>query len=275
MKIYLWIYCLATTALMALSQPTSITDFEAYNQLCEQAAKDPSVFAHFRNHQIYCKVLEHVSPMLGRQYLDAIKAATPELLQNMEAFRKNDAFGNPPTYFYPETGRIAPTTLRYIKVASDLKRLFGSSLEGSSIIEIGGGYGGQCKIIADLYKFKSYTLVDLPGPIALTKEFLKKQKVPNVYFKTFDEVIADESFDLVISNYAYTECSAEMQEKYCQEILSHSKRGYLICTQEPGSLAPLKEASLARFKSYGIAYEIFPEDPCSNPVNYLVIWRST
>ena len=61
-------------------------------------------------------------------------------------FRENDRLGSPLTCDYDACGRFSPTTLRYAKVYSDLMRLF-RDLDGQRIIEIGGGYGGQCFVI--------------------------------------------------------------------------------------------------------------------------------
>lgn len=265
---------LLATSSISVSRPTSITDYYAYNQFCQDAANDPHQFAHFKASGLYQLILEHVSFEQGRQYLDLIIEQSPELLEKMDSFRKNDAIGHPNTYFYDPIGIISPTTLRYIKVASDLKLLFGSSLNGSSIIEIGGGYGGQCKIMSDLFQFKKYTIVDLPGPLALTKKFLEAQNISNVTYKTFDEVISDETFDLIISNFAYTECSSEMQEKYAREILAHSKRGYMTCSE--GGKKKLE--SFDRLKRYGISFEESPERPstgcCQNgEPNYVLTWK--
>ncbi len=264
---------LIASSLSTLSYPTSLTDYPQYDHFCYRASRDAELFARFKSDPSYRSVLEHVTCQQGREYLQAILDQAPELLEQIEAFRKNDSVGSPETCFYRETGKISPTTLRYLKVASDLNLLFGSSLDGADLIEIGGGYGGQCKIIADLFPFKSYTIVDLPGPIALTKKFLETLGVQNVIYKTFDETMDQESFDLVVSNYAYTECSDSMQEKYCKEILSRSQRGYMICTDVPGLVAAHRQKALERLSRFKIPYELFPEHPCTNPDNYLVVWK--
>ena len=252
------------------SHPTSASDFNDYTSYCQKAAEDPEVFAHFKASGIYQIVLEHLNYDQGNQFLNLILEQSPEFLSRIESFRRNDHIGDPTVFVYPQVGKISPSTLRYIKIASDLTLLFGD-LNGASIIEIGGGYGGQCKIISDLYNFKKYTIVDLPGPLALTKKYLEAQGVKNVEYKTFDETIYDETFDLLISNYAYTECNSEMQEKYDREILSRSSKGYMISSEQGRK----KTETFNRLRSYRIAFSQLPERPQtanSHLPNYTLIW---
>jgi len=264
--------CVITNLFASLSpsHPTSASDFNDYTSFCQKAAEDPEIFAHFKASGIYQIVLEHLNYDQGKQFLNLIMAQSPEFLKYAELFRTNDLIGDPKVFTYPVIGQMSPSTLRYIKIASDLTLLFGD-LNGASIIEIGGGYGGQCKIISDLYKFKKYTIVDLPGPVALTKKYLEAQGVTNVEFKTFDDTINDEAFDLLLSNYAYTECTTEMQEKYDREILSRSTKGYMISSEQGRK----KTDTFNRLRSYGIVFTQLPEHPQtanSSLPNYTLIW---
>ncbi|MBS0620549.1 MAG: putative sugar O-methyltransferase [Verrucomicrobia bacterium] len=267
-------YLLATAGLQ-LEHPTSVSDYREFTEFCQRAADNSEVFASFRQSSTYQAILEHVGFECGRMYLDIILKQSPEFLDQIDRFRTNDTIGGPATYYYDETGVISPTTLRYVKVASDLKLLFGDALYDSSIIEIGGGYGGQCKILSDLCHFKKYTIVDLPGPLALIKRYLEALNIENVTLRTFDEVIEGENFDLVISNYGYTECSPSMQEKYAREILANARRGYMTCSEG----GEKKVESFDRLRRHGISFFERPETPpigfCQNgDPNYVVIWGS-
>src|SRR5438876_1073823 len=83
------------------------------------------------------------------------------------AFRRNDNCGSPRTHdFGGDIGPMAPTTLRYIKILSDLETWFGS-LGGKRVVEIGGGYGGQCAVIKTRFRVSSYTLIDLQPVLSL------------------------------------------------------------------------------------------------------------
>jgi len=107
--------------------------------------------------------------------------------------------------------------------------------------------------------------------LALIKKYLDAQGVTNVEYKTFNETISDEAFDLLISNYAYTECTSEMQEKYDREILSHSKGGYMISSEQTEK----KVDTFNRLRRYGIIFNVLPERPqtANSPLpNYTIIW---
>jgi len=268
------------------AKQTSTTDVHPYTEFCAMAAKDSSIFAHFRRNPIYVGVVESVSNLQGKQYLDFIKNKTPSLLGYFDKFKTSDKIGNPTTCFYKDIGYISPTTLRYIKVAAELQLFFGS-LDGCSIIEIGGGYGGQCKILSDLFQFKHYTIVDLLEPIQLTEKFLSSQGVQNVSFITPDMEIEHNYYDLVISNYAYSECTYETQKQYIQTILSKSKRGYLTCNvlvdSQDGQSAILQRAEgffatkgkvQEELTNANISWNELPEFPNTSKTNYLLVWET-
>ncbi len=260
----------------AFAVPTSVTDDDQYPKFCQKAAENDACFAQFKNIPVYSGVVENVSYEQGQLYLDAIIKQSPEILDHIKKFKLNDSIGNPSKFYYPNIGEISPTTLRYIKIASDLKILLGA-LDDCSIVEIGGGYGGQCKILSDLFQFKRYTIIDLPGPLALTKRFLKEQNVSNVHFLSCFDIIPDSTFDLVISNYAFSECTTNMQQKYIEYVFAHSDKGYLICNNFPANdplshLFSNKTEILLKLSNYHIPWRELQESPKTSLNNYLIVW---
>lgn len=257
----------------AATGQTSIMDERVYRSVCAQAAQDPAAFASFRAHPVYQYGLEHVTYDQGLECLRIIQQRSAQFLTAFDRFKTSDLVGSPVCYEYETLGKIAPTTMRYIKIASDLQTLFGS-LDGLSIIEIGGGYGGQCKILADLFNFKSYTIVDLPEPLALTKKFLSHCKVKNVRLVSPDEYIPGQQYDLVISNYAFSECCRDVQQKYIDEILVYAHAGYLTCNvlpQESIKISYQHELLQVLTRAH-ISYFLLPEEPLTNWNNYVVVW---
>jgi len=109
-----------------------------------------------------------------------------------------------------------------------MKKWFGS-LNGLNLIEIGVGFGGQCKIIMDYFQPASYTLVDLPNALALTKKYLGHFNLKNLDFRTEDELVGGKSYDLVISNYAFTAFDKDVQERYLRKVFRFSRLGILKC----------------------------------------------
>jgi hypothetical protein len=61
----------------------------------------------------------------------------------------------------------------------------------------------------------------------LTNKYLQKLDVDNHRIINIDNISdLDEDFDLVISNYAYSELSRELQDLYYEKIIKRSKNGY-------------------------------------------------
>ena len=206
---------------------TSISDNGVYPNFCKIAVSDEMTFKYFRSNDNYTSILEHVKFEEGKVYLDIVSNTNPELLENIEKYKTSENVGNPKTFLYDSIGRVSPTTLRYIKVLSDLKQNFGD-LTGMDIVEIGCGYGGQSKIITDTFSVKSYTLIDLPETLELAKKFLTRVgvNIESFTFKTMDQ-LEDRKYDLAISNYALTECKKDIQTEYLNKVVLNSKKGYI------------------------------------------------
>ena len=260
----------ARSALRRLwKRPTSISDETPYPAFCARAAERDDVFARFRREPVYTFVLEHVGPELGAQYLAHALGHTPELAEHFERFRTSELHGGPVTHPFPPYGELSPTTLRYVKVLSDLIQLFGP-LTDMRVAEIGGGYGGQCKILEDVYRVRDYLIVDLAPCLALAGRFLERCRVPTFTLKTADRLPADGSYDLVISNYAFTECTRSVQETYLERILRRSRRGYIT----GNVIAPRSYRGYGRDELQKLLApaRVLPEEPLTYEGNYVLVW---
>jgi putative sugar O-methyltransferase len=207
-----------------LTRPTSISDTRSYTHLCARAASDARAFSTFKRQPAYTAILEHVSCELGREYLETALARSPKLEAQLEAVRRNDLHGSPRTCNYGQYGVFSPTTLRYLKVLSDLEVLFGD-LTRRSVVEIGVGYGGQC-YVASTFGFERWTLIDLPPVLRLARRYLETLGVEHIAFAEPGAVM---SADLLISNYAFSECTRDVQEMYLDTVLSRCLTGYMTC----------------------------------------------
>jgi hypothetical protein len=204
----------------------SISDTQQYKNVCINAANDDECFRTFKSNPVYNGILEHVSNDQGRLYLDYIKNNSPELLENIGDFKENDKHGGTVKSNYPEIGDISPSTLRYIKVLSDIKNIFGD-ITGKKIIEIGAGYGGQCLILNKMFNISEYSIVDLDEASHLSNKYLNINGITPRIIKISDVANIDEDFDIVISNYAYSELDKNLQDLYYDRIIKRSKNGYL------------------------------------------------
>lgn len=244
-------------------------DYDKYADICRQAVTDNRVFDTFKSHPSYTYMLEHVNEIQGALYLEEIIRHTPDLMSLMSRFETNDDIGNPNMFYYANIGLMSPTTLRYIKVLSDLIMIF-ETPGNLDIVEVGVGYGGQCKIIHDYCTPKSYTLVDLPEVLALAKKCNEKQGLRNIIYKTSNELELSK-YDLFISNYAFTEIGRKYQELYKEKLIDNSRMGYITCNYF-GLMTKEEAFTKDEILSMRNSYTILAEKPLTSPNNFIYTW---
>ena len=194
-----------------------------YLQACRAAAQGSDFFRNFKSHPAYRHVLEHVSYEEGQQYLDEIKI---DYKDKLDEIKENDALGTPVTCTYDGVGTISPTTLRYPKNTSDIVNKFGTSF--NSVVEIGGGYGGLCKVLSSFVDFEQYLLLDLEECNMLSRKYLSHFDLPTMSYQAEEIVELEDRFDLLISNYALSECNRETQMMYIERFVKNSDKFYLM-----------------------------------------------
>ncbi|NQU79935.1 MAG: putative sugar O-methyltransferase [Bacteroidetes bacterium] len=259
-----------------ISIPTSELDWDKrYKKICKLAYERESVFNTFRRLKYYGVVEAKMSKEQGQAFLDVIKKSDADLLKYFSRFATNEKYGNPVTFRY-DVGEFSPVTLRYIKILSDIKLFFGN-LNGFNIVEIGAGYGGQCKIISDVFDFYSYTIIDLDEALLLCEKYLTKFDLKNVYYLSPDEIIGDKECDLVISNYAFSECIKTVQDYYINKILTKSTRGYITYNYDKPFSAgsPYNKKEITKILSRKHTIRIIDEKPKTGPINFIITWDDT
>lgn len=247
-------------------------DYSKYISACNYIINDDKLFRRFRSRAGYTWVMDNVPEYIGLECLEAVERDNPELLQILNRFAENDRMGNPPISTYEKYNvRLNPTTCRYIKILSDLVNVFGS-LDGLNIIEIGSGYGGQCRIIYDIFKPKSYTLVDLKEPLFVAKKYLGYYKIQPTLRQTTDNSKIE--YDLCISNYAYSELDRSYQDFYFEHIIDYCKKGFMVWNFI-GQRGEVDAMSVEEFIKK-VKYEclVLQEIP-STGSNSLIVWDST
>jgi putative sugar O-methyltransferase len=250
---------------------TSISDINNYRGICKMAYENEEIFNSFKINEDYNFVLEHADQSIGIGYIDYINKTKIDL-SYLDKFKENDEQGSPIKFMYEEPfGLISPTTLRYIKVLSEIEMLFGS-LDGKKIVEIGVGYGGQSKMIMDYFNITEYNYVDLPEVLNLTQKYLKKYNYENLNFYDYEN-LPDKEYDLIISNYAFTECNRDIQNIYLDKIINKSKMGYIT-----GNYIG-QYFNVDTMDKYEIQNKInkkpsfINEVPLTHQDNYILIWK--
>lgn len=254
----------------------SESDDGYYLYIINQAVLNKNKFKNFKQQPIYMKILEHVSYDQGKEYIKYIIKNDKILLEKIDVFLKNDEIGNPRRYFYNELNKIiSPTTLRYIKIASDIKKIFKDKI--NNIVEIGCGYGGQFLILDKILKINNYLLIDLHDVNKLIEKYLECHLLNSAYeTKTINKMTYDKSYDLVISNYAFSELPTETQLIYIKKILINSKNGYMIMNSgSKESNFKKNHLSVEEIKNYIPSIQILEEEPNTEPNNFIIVWGNT
>ncbi|HYE39176.1 MAG TPA: hypothetical protein VEB23_04545 [Ramlibacter sp.] len=258
---------------VAVAENRSDSDNGTYIACVERATQNTRAFATFKRHPSYRTVLEHVSQLDGAHYLDCLRQQAPDLLERIDDFKANDSVGHPIVYDYPGIGRISPTTLRYMKVAADLRHCFGDT-PGSHIAEIGVGYGGQLLVLDRVCSFTEYDLFDLPPVLDLVERYLECH-ILNCGYRTctINRHAGQGAYDLVISNYAFSELPEHLQRQYIRKVIGQARRGYLTMNSgRDGHGGTTRKLAMDQLRELLPPFEVFEETPCTAAGNYLILW---
>lgn len=256
-------------------QNRSVSDDGNYVVAVKEAISNYDSFIKFKLDPRYTEILEHASVKQGAECLEIIKLDSPNLISRMQEFKENDLVGGATTHNYDQIGPISPSTLRYVKVASDLKKLFGENINGN-IAEIGIGYGGQLLISDKILRFDEYHLFDLPPVLDLASKYLECHILNNSYHAfTLNQHNGKIEYELTVSNYAFSELPSKLQIRYIEKIISKSKRGYLTMNSGlPNSAFQHDKLSLAELEKLLPKFDIIAECPLTHPDNYIIVWGS-
>ena len=216
-------------------------------------------------------MLDHVSLEQGRAYLSYIAGSYPQLLsaEKIKIVKEIDSLGNPLSFSFPRYGNFSPTILRYIKVLGDLENYFGDIRE-FVIAEIGVGFGGQSLILNRLAGVDSYVLYDLPPVMNLASRFISENAENFPIVKIDGRGPRCERADLLISNYAFSELSREIQVSYIENVILKANRGYI--TWNSLSFRQLDGFSVAELLRLIPGADVRPEYPLTSPDNLIIVW---
>jgi len=246
-----------------------------YLKTCHQAATNDQVFARFRSNRNYSHILELPG---GEPFARYIRKHCSHMKHQFPLFEKLDTIGNPPRRHFQKVGMFSGTTLRYIAIAHHIDTLF--DLPANPLMaEIGAGFGGQCYILSLTKPFHSYYIYDLDEPEELMARVHRTLGVHGVhYLKTHEHCPATE-IDLLISNYAFSECDRKTQLDYFERVIKHADRGYMIYNQIArnvyglDSLTPRELYDL--LAAHGMQPKIEKELINTYQANVLITWDRT
>jgi hypothetical protein len=275
--IYLALYCCIFASCRKSEVKRSVRciyDHPVFAEASTHAANDEEQFLSFKKNPFFNLLWENHTFEEGELWLKEINDKYCFLKTKFDQFRQIDQIGSPRIYFFVDAGIFSPSTLRLIAMTGGLYTRLGN-LKNAHIIQIGAGCGSWCKILNDLFSFKSYTLVDLPEQLALAKKCLEKLEIKNIKFFTPDELSKEMSYDLVLSDMSFSEFNRSYQELFFDRILTRSTSGYIIGREFPkhfGVIAMNVDEIKLRFKEIENLSELELRIP-SDDRNYFIYWK--
>jgi len=224
-----------------------------HEKIAMDAVLNDTIFQSFKRDNNFRSILEHVSYEQGIEYISYIKQLIAEnTLENLawNKYVENDIYGNTIKFNYAnqlndiqniDITTISPSTLRYIcfglQIYNYIKQIGKKEI---SIIEVGGGYGGQCKVLFDIcsqfgVNIKTYTLIDLESMSKLQQKYLTKLNVKNIVTLSNVECLNKlvDTYDLFISNYALGEFTTDVQNFYIKNILNRCTNYFITWNSPP------------------------------------------
>jgi len=216
--------------------------------VCEAALVDSEVFKTFKSNEQYREILSHMSYQQGMAYLILAAFEYQCVFDNLpwNRIRENDLIGGPVMYDYSsilsggftwEHFQLCPTTLRYVYTGLSILHHYMNVCNKTSarILEVGGGYGGQYKILSDLapvldIEIESYTIIDLRAASRLQVKYLQHWHLPltAIEYEDFNPVTFSNDFDLLIANFSISEFHTEAREMYLKYVVPRCSNCYII-----------------------------------------------
>lgn len=211
---------------------------------CTDAARDDDFFKRFRKSSIFLDVVEGTPKSAGYYNLAKLKNNS-DFIASLPKLELSETIGLPLNIIDFKIEKINyslnPTTIRYANNCCNYINLFGRKIFDNFIYEIGGGYGGECKVMNDYHlslergnKITSYHIFDLKSSHALIQKYLH-QFGYRVNFLDIEVVPTIETKSLVISNGAISEMRGELLDTYIDLVVKPAAHGYFITNFESHS----------------------------------------
>jgi putative sugar O-methyltransferase len=241
---------------------------QGYISVCDEACEDENIFSSLKSLNSYNQIVGMSNVWQGEAWLEKIKE-DEEIKKYLQIFKNNDICNPPNIFFDKEIGEISPSTLRYVYNLIQIKKnLEEDKNKIKNILEIGTGYGGMCYVASTYYNLEKYYLVDLPQVKNLCQKYLLKLNVKNF---CIDEPSENEKFDLLISEYCFSEFDDDFMMELYEKYLLRSDRLFLVvnfCENEKDQKRRQQWLQKIEEKFYVTVQDEFPESPWKNYVWY-------
>ena len=265
---------ISSGSLVFSTSTKSDSESTPYVSYVSRALTSPKLFKKFRKSYSYRAILEHVDYKLGKSYLEGLNRITLESYASRPRLQVLNKVGSPRLFYYKGVGWTSPTVLRYLLVNQNLSEFFEVS-KVKTVGEIGIGFGGQFVITSSSLEIHSYGMYDLPEVIELCRKVLHESGISSRSIEAKEITpLASDSYDLVISNYAFSELPYLTQIEYITKIFANSKRGYLTMNSGRSNYSGRSDGkmTLDEILPHLPACEVIEENPQTGPDNYILVW---
>jgi len=252
----------------------SDSDSTSYTSFVASAVQGEKKLQSFRKDYRYRLILEHVDFTLGFKYKNRLTPDSIDHYRNNPKLSNLSKVGSPRTFYFSDLGWISPTIIRYLYVDQKIHELFGNA-NIQKVAEIGIGFGGQFAVTSTSFDLKEFSLYDLPVVLDLAEKSLDEAELSSGIFKKKSiDPVESENYDLVISNYAFSELPKEIQRDYISKMLGNARCGYITMNSGRSNVSGRSagKMTLADLAELLPPFEILEEDPKTGPDNYLIVW---
>lgn len=232
---------------MALSLPKSF--YNPLEEFFSNALQNKVAFHTFRQSPVLANYIEYDLPELTKNYLAVLQELLKKYRLPSAILEKLDTVGSPTVSLYNRSFTVSQPAIRYWLWALTLVEMKLLPKDGI-ILEIGGGFGGQAAalkllVTMGLAHFKEYRLMDLPQACQFQQaycdrvlaELPKGVEIPHgpqpevtIIAKPLETEETEETkepYDLIISNYALSEFSPDIQALYLP-LFEQCKHAFLV-----------------------------------------------
>lgn len=243
---------------------------------CDALAKKIWTPHDFRRRKSVRQVVETLGIVDGRYFAQILRHMQfpPENLWNV---REICEWGNPfkvPSSLLGWAWNCSPTSLRYLAHAFWLKQNRWIT-QGGSIVEIGAGFGAMNAILSDA----KIHIVDLPEVTSCVSVIMEEIGLSE-YLIPADQIIRGDY--TVISNYAFSELTTQLQDQYFEKWIRRSKNGIIISNAKlfaQNISGRTNHDIVISLRNFGFHVECYNEHPILGPSdimcgNVLITWKS-
>ncbi|MBL4580299.1 MAG: putative sugar O-methyltransferase [Flavobacteriales bacterium] len=190
-------------------------------------------FENFKSSSINHKLALFNPEVNGVRYLKTVNFLLASTLSSAEirllGNTKNRDLGNPLCIQY----KGMSACLDYLQAAKEVDFIQREiTLENSSIIEIGAGYGRTCHTLLSNFDIEQYCIIDLPNALQLSRRYLSEvlgapsfKKITFISVAEFDASKLG-TFDLAINIDSFAEMDKEVVHEYLAFIDKHCTAFY-------------------------------------------------